>query len=127
MIIPVASAVSRYADGDPYAAADQYGSSGMNGSRYGDQYGTGTYSDYSTSRGRYSTSVEINRYSSGSGYNSSMDSAGGYGSLSTDSYRYGDGQETMTGVGSLDYVIDVLDGDVEFEYSDAALYRSVYP
>lgn len=124
MIIPVASSDSRYADGDPYATADQYGSSGMNGGRYGDTYGTGSYSDYSTSRSRYSTGVEIDRYSAMSGYTSSTDSADGYGDLSTGSYRYGDGQDLQysTGGAVFDYVLDVLDGAVDTASRDSFHY-----
>lgn len=121
MIIPAAPTDDRYSGGDPYADNNQYGGAGLTSGRYGDQYGTGSYSDYSTGRGRYSSSVEIDRYSAGPRYTSATDSTGGYGDLSTDSYRYGDAQDTMADAGSLDYVLDVLDGDVEPRYTVAAL------
>lgn len=106
MVIPAASTDDRYATGDPYTDSSQYGSSGLTGSRYGDQYGSGTYSSYSTDRGFYSAAVEISRYSNrdGSGY--------GYTAADPDS-----SQET-----GMDYVVDVLNGKVEIAYDSAFCY-----
>lgn len=110
MIIPAVPTDDRYNSGDPYAAADQYGSSGLTSGRYGDQYGTGSYSDYSTNRGRYRTSVEIGRYDpdgSGSGYGTSTRSSSGYGYTPGDTaYSY------SAGATGFEYVVGVLDGDI---------------